>query len=86
MLVEQMCGVIAVTADCLAYSNVCYKDDSAVGDAEHNWEIVSPAPLAKRMVISVVAMRLAGYSKPQCANMLHVISRCLNLPAGGRVY
>jgi len=72
-LVEQLCGVSAVTADCPAHSRGCYTGGSAVGDMEDHWGLDSPAPLEKRKMISVVAMSLLGYANSQRANILQVI-------------
>jgi hypothetical protein len=72
-LVEQLCGVTAVTADCPARSRGRYTGGSAVGDAEDHWGLDSPAPLEKRKMISVVAMSLLGYANSQRANILQVI-------------
>ncbi|KAF8245011.1 hypothetical protein K440DRAFT_646624 [Wilcoxina mikolae CBS 423.85] len=69
-LVEQLCGVTAVTADCPARSRGRYTGGSAVGDAEDHWGLDSPAPLEKRKMISVVAMSLLGYANSQRANIL----------------
>jgi len=72
-LVEQLCGVTAITADCPACSRGRYTGSSAVGDANDHSGLDSPAPLEKRKMISVVAMSLLGYANSQSANILQVI-------------
>jgi len=46
-LVEQLCGITAITADCPARSRGRYTGGSAVGDAEDHWGLDSPAPLER---------------------------------------
>jgi len=47
-LVEQLCGVTAITADCPAHSRGRYTGSSAAGDAEDHWGLDSSALLEKR--------------------------------------
>jgi hypothetical protein len=72
-LVEQLCRVTGVTADCPAHSRGHYTGGSAVGDAEDHWGLDSPATLEKRKMISVVAMSQVGYGNSQRGNILQVI-------------
>jgi hypothetical protein len=72
-LVEQLCGVTAVTTDCPAHSRGRYTVGNAVGDAEDDWGLDCPAPLDKRNMILFVAVSLLGYANSQRANILHLI-------------
>jgi hypothetical protein len=72
-LVEQLCGVTAVTADCPDRSRGLYTGGSGVGDVKDCWGLDSPAPSENRNMILVVASSLLSYVNSHCAKLLLII-------------